>query len=142
MKRSFSPVHPIKLTLVSLLLAGLCWLMPSQVRAQSSYTVSVSFYEAPAGPYAAPAVALTRVESQILLIKSQIENVVHGSQEFNNLTVKQQFYTIIEDQLSAGKPVKESLEIGLKFFGTDAASIISKGKKEEYRQEAINLLKP
>jgi len=142
MKRSVSPVPQIKLTIVGLLLAGLCWLMPSQVRAQSSSTVSVSFYQAPAGPYAAPAVALSRVESQILLIKSQLENLVHGSQEFNNLAVKEQFYAVIEGQLSAGKPVKEALEIGLKFFGTDAASILTKGKKEEYRQEAITLLKP
>ena len=142
MKRSFSPVHPIKLTLVSLLLAGLCWLAPTQVRAQSSSIASVSFYEVPAGPYTTPATAITRVEAQILSIKNQIENVVHGSQEFNDLVIKEQFYTIIDDQLIAGKTVKEPLEIGLKLFATDAASGLSKGKKEAYRQEALNLLKP
>jgi hypothetical protein len=142
MKRSVSPVHQFKLTFVGLLLAGLCWLMPSHLQAQSSSTASVSFYEAPAGPYTTPAIAITRVENQIASIKSQLANVVHGSQEFTNLTVKEQFYSIIDDQLLAGKTVKESLELGLKLFTTDVASGLSKGKKEEYKQEALNLLKP
>jgi hypothetical protein len=141
MKSSVSLLHKFKLTFVGILLAGLCWLMPSQAHAQSG-TTAYGLYDAPAGPYASSPVALSRVEAQILLIKSQLQNLSQGSQDFKDLTVKQQFYSIIYDQLKAGKTTKESLEAGLKFFGTDVASVLSKTKKEQYKQEAITLLKP
>ena len=141
MKSSVSLLHKFKLTFVGILLAGLCWLMPTQSHAQSSTTAS-GLYDVPAGPYATSAVALTRIEAQITSIKSQLQYLGQGSQEFKELNAKYQFYSIIYDQLKAGKTTKESLEIGLKFFGTDVASDLSKAKKEQFKQEAITLLKP
>jgi hypothetical protein len=141
MKSSVSPFSNLKLTFVGFLLAGLCWLIPTQSHAQSG-TTGYGLYDVPAGPYATPAVALGRIEAQVLLIKNQFENLSQGSQDFKDLSVKYQFYTIIYDQLKAGKTTKESLEAGLKFFGTDAASDLTKTKKEAYKQEAITLLKP
>jgi len=142
MKSSVSPFSPIKLTLVVLVLAGLCWLVPNQARAQSSFIASNGFYDVPAGPFATSDVALTRLEAQIQSMKTQFEYMTPGSQDFKNLDAKYQFYTIVYEQLAAGKTVQESITIGLKFFATDASADLPKGKKEQYKQEILTLLKP
>jgi len=141
MKSSRTSFYGFKLTLVGLFFAGLaCW-MPSQVQAQSA-TFSTGFYDAPAGPYTTAAIAQSRLESQILLMKSQFESLNQGSQEYQNLTAKYNFYTIIRDQLAAGKTVQESITLGLELFTTDSVADLPKGKKEEFKQSVLTLLKP
>jgi len=142
MKSSRTSFYGFKLTLVGLFFAGLaCW-MPSQVQAQSLSTFSPGFYTVPAGPYTTPAIAQSRLESQLLAMKAQFEILNPGTQEYKNLTVKYNFYTIVRDQLAAGKTVQESITIGLKLFYTDSAADIPPGKKEEFKESLLALLKP
>jgi hypothetical protein len=141
MKSSRTSFYGFKLTLLGLFFAGLaCW-MPSQVQAQSAI-LSTGFYDAPAGPYTTAAIAQSRLESQILLMKSQFESLSQGSQAYKNLTAKYNFYTIIRDELAAGKTVQESIILGLKLFTTDSAADLPKGKKEEFKESVLALLKP
>lgn len=131
-----------KLTLVGLFFAVLALWLPSQVQAQSSSVASYGFYDAPAGPYTSAATAQSRLDVQILAMKAQFESLNQGSQEYKNLSAKYNFYTIIRDELAAGKTVQESISIGLKLFATDSVSDLPKGKKEEFKQSVLTLLKP
>ncbi len=142
MKSSVSLFSHPRLALTGFLLAGLFWIMPSLSQAQSSSVTAYGLYNAPAGPYTTSAIAISRVEAQAQATKIQLSNLNPLSQDYKYLMVKYQFYTIIHEQLLAGKTVQESIEAGLKFLGTDAAADLPKSKKDEYKQEAINLLKP
>ena len=142
MKSSRTSFYVFKLTLVGLFFLGLAWLMPSQVHAQTSLNTNYGFYDAPVGPYTTAPTAQSRLESQILVMKSQFESLAQGSQAYKNLTAKYNFYTIIRDQLAAGKTVQESITIGLKLFATDSVADLPKGKKEEFKESVLTLLKP
>ena len=140
MKSSLSPCF--KLTIVGLVFAGLAWLMPSQVHAQTSLNTPYGFYDAPPGPYTTSAIAQSRLDTQLQIMKTQFESLNQGSQEYKNLDAKYQFYTIIYEQLVAGKTVQESIALGLKLFATDSVADLPKGKKEEFKQAVLILLKP
>lgn len=137
MKNTVSNVMSIKLAISGFILAGLFLFAPSHIQAQTTTDLLI----APNVTYVSPSTAITRVEEKILSIKSQIETVVHGSQAHADLTVEYSFYEIILTKLQEGKTTKESLQAGLTYFGTDAASLTSKANMIAYRQEAINLLK-
>jgi len=137
MKNTVSNLLSVKLALVSFVLAGLFLFAPSHIQAQTTNELFI----APNITYVSSSTATSRVEEKILSIKSQFETVVHGSQAYADLTVKYAFYETILNKLQEGKTTKESLQTGLKYFGTDAASATSRSNLVTYKQEAINLLK-
>ncbi|HJW28160.1 MAG TPA: hypothetical protein VJ508_02800 [Saprospiraceae bacterium] len=137
---SLHAVSRIKLALLALLFGGISFLAPTHSKAQSS--ILYDFYTAPSGPYVATNVAITRVQTHLDQIKTQMEANNPQSDNYKYLSIKHDFFSIIYDQLVAGKTVKESIEAGLRIFTTDVASGLPKAKREEFKQEAINLLKP
>ena len=138
MKSTVLNLVSLKLAIAGMILTGLFLFAPSQAQAQTFN----DFYAAPNGPYTTPANAITRVEAKILTIKGLYEILDPHSQEYKNNAVKYSFYDAILAKLQAGKTVKESLETGLQVFSLDSSGDLSKGKREEYKQEAIYLLKP
>lgn len=137
MKNTVLNVLSVKLALVSFILAGLFLLAPSQVQAQST----ADLFSAPNITYVSPATAIARVEAKCLELKDNYISLNAQSQAYSDNVIKYSFYTTILDKLNEGKTTKESLDAGLKVFGTDAASSLSKSNMQAYRLEAINLLK-
>ncbi|HZV68536.1 MAG TPA: hypothetical protein VFG10_03300 [Saprospiraceae bacterium] len=138
MKNTVSNVMSIKLALAGFILACLFLFAPSHIQAQTTNEM----FSVPSGPYVTPAVAKTRVEAKGMELKNNYSILTHGSQAYNDNVIKHAFYSIILDKLNEGKTVKESLETGLKYFGTDAASTFTRQNMSATRLEAINLLKP
>jgi len=139
MKSKVSAILSFRLAIVSLIFAGLFLFAPSTMKAQS--TAVANFHSVPPVAYVTPAVAITRVEGQILWLKGQYEVLDPNSQEYRNNEAKYAFYTAILNNLNDGKTVAQSIESALLVFDTDAVGVLPKGKKEEYKQDAINLLK-
>ncbi|MGB3078951.1 MAG: hypothetical protein WBB31_07755 [Saprospiraceae bacterium] len=137
MKSTVLNLLSAKLAFVSLLLVGLFLLAPSHVQAQSTNDL----FSAPNVSYVSSATAIARVEAKCLELKDNYVSLNAQSQAYNDNVVKYSFYTAILDKLNEGKTTKESLEAGLKVFGTDAASSLSKSNMQAYRLEAINLLR-
>jgi len=137
MKNTVLKLLSVKLALVSFILAGLFLFAPSHVQAQSTDVL----FSAPNGSYVTPATAIARVEAKCIDLKNQYLVLTPQSQAYSDNVIKYSFYSIILDKLNEGKTVKESLEAGLKLFGTDGASSLSRANMMAYRLEAINLLK-
>jgi hypothetical protein len=137
MKSSVLNLLSMKLALAGFVFAGLFLLAPTQTKAQSTK----DFYIVPDIPYVTPAIAITRVETKCKSIKSQYEVLDHNSQAYTDNDIKYSFYSAVLKKLYDGKGVKESLEAGLPVFGIDASAALTKGKSEEYKNEAVNLLK-
>jgi hypothetical protein len=138
MKNTVLKLLSVKLTLVSLILAGLFLLAPSHVQAQST---TKDLFSAPNVTFVEPATAITRVEAKCLELKANYGTLNAQSQAYSDNVIKYAFYNTILDKLNEGKTTKESLETGLRFLGTDAASSLSRPNMMAYRLEAINLLK-
>jgi hypothetical protein len=139
MKSKVSAILSFRLAIVSLIFAGLFLFAPSTMEAQTSAVAN--FHSVPAGNYVTPAVAITRIETQILWLKGQYEVLDPASQAYRNNEIKYAFYTAIMNNLNDGKSVAESIESALHVFDTDAVGTLPKGKKEEYKDDAINLLR-
>jgi hypothetical protein len=139
MKSKVSAILTFRLAVVSLIFAGLFLFAPSDMKAQTSAVAN--FHSVPAGNYLAPAEAILKLEAQVLWIKGQFEVLDPASQEYKNNEVKYAFYTAILSSLQDGRTVVESIESALRIFDTDAVGQLPKGKKEEYKQDAINLLR-
>lgn len=121
----------------SFILMGLFLLVSSQVKAQTTNDL----FSVPNVTFVSNQAAIPMVEAKIVTLKSQYEVLIHGSQAYNENEAKYAFYSIILQKLNDGKTTKESLEAALPFFGTDAASAMSRTTMLATKQEAINLLK-
>lgn len=140
MKSKMSRILSFKPILISLIMAGLYFVSPTQMQAQSS--TQSNFYVAPVGPYVDPATAISRLEEQLVSLKGQLEFYNSSSQEWKLVNAKFNFFNVINQSLVEGRPVQVAIEDGLKAFGSsEMSSGLPKGKKEEYRLEVINLLK-
>lgn len=139
MKSKVSAILSFRLAIVSLIFAGLFLFAPSSMKAQTSAVAN--FHSVPAGNYVTTDVAITRVEAQVLWLKGQFEILDPASQDYRNNEIKYAFYSTILSNLHDGKTVAQSIESALQIFDTDAIGQLPKGKKEEYKQDAINLLK-
>ena len=126
--------------MIGLIMAGLYFVSPANVQAQSSLVSN--YYFVPDGPYVAPAVAIVRLEEQLVSLKNQLDFYNSSSQEYRIVLAKFNFFSTIHTSLAEGKTVKESIQDGVNAFGSsDMSSDLPKGKKEEYKLEVINLLK-
>ncbi|MEP6646461.1 MAG: hypothetical protein ABJC12_05185 [Saprospiraceae bacterium] len=134
MKNTFLSV---KMAAASFILMGLFLLVSSQVKAQTTNDL----FSVPNVTFVSNQAAIPMVEAKIVTLKSQYEVLIHGSQAYNENEAKYAFYSIILQKLNDGKTTKESLEAALPFFGTDAASAMSRTTMLATKQEAINLLK-
>ncbi len=139
MKSKVSAILSFRLAIVSLIFAGLFLFAPSTIKAQS--TAVANFHSVPAGTYVTPEVAITRIENQILWLKGQYEVLDPASQAYRNNEIKYAFYTAIFNNLKDGKTVEQSIEAALFVFDTDAIGTLPKGRKEEYKDDAVNLLR-
>lgn len=139
MKSKVSAILSFRLAIVSLIFAGLFLFAPSTMKAQSSAVAN--FHSVPAVAYVTPAVAITRIEAQVLWVKGQYEVLDPASQAYRNNEIKYAFYTAILNNLNDGKSVEESIVAALYVFDSDSVGTLPKGKKEEYKEDAINLLK-
>ena len=139
MKRTITKETSHKLTWTFLVLVGLFVFAPSSDLAAQTNTLEMTI---PSGPYVAPADAITRIETHIDVIKPLIEFMSPNTQEYRNLVARIDFYYEIINQLKAGKTVQESILHALSVLSSDQHSTISKAKRLEYQQEAVDLLRP
>lgn len=129
----------LNLTLVSLVLIGLSTLLPiNDIRSQGQELV----LSVPSGPYVTIDEAIIRVETKIEEIKPQFDNLIPGTQEYRDLQAEVDFYVSILENLNSGHSVQAAIEAGLQILNSDAHSTVSKEKRYEFRQEAIDLLRP
>ncbi|MBK9982994.1 MAG: hypothetical protein IPP15_11325 [Saprospiraceae bacterium] len=128
----------IKLTLMSLILVGIFFFAPSHLAAQTTIDyvsqANVLFIQTPA--------AKTKVDGKLLEINNLLGTLNNQSQEYLYTGFQRDFYAAIKDQLNADKTVREAMEFGIKFLITgNVATQLPKLNREQYKQEAINLLK-
>jgi hypothetical protein len=92
--------------------------------------------------YVSPSVAITLLEEQLGSLKNQLAFYNSSSQEYKIAYAKYSFFSAILKPLQEGKTVKQAIEAGLQSFGSsDMSTVLPKGKKEEFKQEVIDLLK-
>jgi len=138
MKKTSFYFLSVKLALVSLFTIGLFLVSPSQMQAQTT----TDYYSQTSVSFVSPATAMTRVDSKLVEINTLLGTLNAQSQEHLFASIKHDFYTVIREQLTAGKSVKESVEEGIKLLITaDISSQLPKINREQFKQEAINLLK-
>lgn len=140
MKSSITKVLNAKPIFICLIMVGLYVVSAPTLQAQSTQS-SFNSGTVPNGPYVTPAVAISKVEAKILLLKEQYEILNPNTQEYTYNEIKYSLYTALLNNLNAGKTVKESLESAIPILSIDASSALPKTKREEYKQEAINLLR-
>lgn len=140
MKSTFTNPFTFKPILICLIMVGLYVVSTPTLQAQST-KVNDDFTTVPAGPYVASSTAITLLEEQNVSLKYQLEIYNSSSLDYKYALAKYQFFSAILKPLYEGKGTKESLEIGLGFLNSDAAGILPKAKKQEFKDEAISLLK-
>jgi len=138
MKKTSLYFLSVKLALVSLFTAGLFLASPSQIQAQTT----TDYVSQPNVTFVAPSIATTRVQSKLTEINNLLGTLNAQSQEYQFISIKRDFYTIILDKLNAGKTVRESVESGITHLITgDVESQLPKLNRAQYKQEAITLLR-
>ena len=140
MKSTCTKGFSLTLTFVSLMMVGLLTLTPSQSAVAQSNVVQ-DFDFVPSGPYVAPNVALIRVENQIEVLKPQFDNLTPHTQDYRNLEAKVDFYLSILKSLEGGETVQASIKTALTVLVSDAHETLPKPLRQEYKDEAIQLLK-
>ncbi len=86
--------------------------------------------------------AKIKVDEKLAEINTLQGTLNNQSQEYLYAGFKRDFYTGIHDQLNAGKTVRESVEYGLNLLITgNIATQLPKLNREQYKQEAISLLR-
>lgn len=138
MKRTFTKAISTRLTWTFLILAGLFVIAPSSDLTAQTHSLEITV---PAGPYVAPADAITRIETHIDVIKPLVEFMSPNTQEYRNLSARIDFYYEIIRLLKTGKTVQESILGALSVLSSDQHSTISKAKRLEYQEEAVDLLR-
>jgi hypothetical protein len=138
MKNTVLNFLSIKLTLISLITFGIFIIGPAHAQAPitTDYVsqANVSFISNPA--------AKIKVDGKLAEINTLLGTLNNQSQEYLYAGFKRDFYTGIHDQLNAGKTVRESVEFGINLLITgNIANQLPKVIREQYKQEAINLLK-
>ena len=140
MKSNLSTNPVLRLAMASLFFVGLFLFAPSTMEAQVSTTLTNSNHVT-AVTYVAPSVAITRVEDHCIWLKGQYDVLDPVSQAYRDNEAKYAFYNAILNNLKEGMTVAESIESATLVLNTDAVGTLSKAKKEEFKNEAINLLK-
>lgn len=141
MKSTFSKFLTLKLVLISLFMIGLSVVVTPSVQAQSSLTDGGFASLPPGTTYVSPATAIARLDEQCISLKAQVAFYNSSSQEYKLALAKYKFFSIILEQLHAGRTTEESLITGLNALQTDVIGTLSKQKLQEYKTEAIELLK-
>lgn len=140
MKSSFSKLIAFKPMLITMFVMGLFAVVTPSLQAQSA-KVNDNFASIPNGPYVSPATAIIRLEEQCTTLKAALEFFNSSSQEYKNALAKYEFFNAILNPLYEGKSTEESLVIGLHGLTTDVYGKLSKEKRQEFKDEAIELLK-
>ncbi|MGB4849685.1 MAG: hypothetical protein WBP41_17300 [Saprospiraceae bacterium] len=138
MKNTVLNFLSIKRTLISLITFGIFLVGTSHAQAPitTGYIsqASVSFISIPA--------AKIKVDGKLTEINTLLGTLNNQSQEYLYAGFKRDFYSGIHDQLNAGKSVRESLEFGINLLITgNIATQLPKLNREQYKQEAISLLR-
>lgn len=140
MKSIFPQLFACKPMLITLFVMGLMAVASPGVQAQAS-DLEDNFASIPQGTYVSPATAITRLEEQCVSLKAQLEFYNSSSQEYKNALAKYEFFNAILSPLYEGKSTEESLVIGLQGLRTDIYGKLSRTKRYEYKEEAVELLK-
>jgi hypothetical protein len=140
MKSTFPKLCAFKPMLVTMFVMGLFAVVTPSLQAQSA-KVNDNFASIPNGPYVSPATAIIRLEEQCTSLKGQLEIYNSSSQEYKVALGKYEFFNSILRPLYDGKTTEESLITGLQGLTTDVYGTLSRAKRQEFKEEAIELLK-
>ena len=141
MKSTTSSFFTFKPILISLFLAGFYFISPVNTSAQTG-KINNDFFAVPDGPYVAPDIAIARLEEQLIPLKLQLGFYNPSSQEYKTALAKWSFFDRINQRIVEGNSVKGAIQEGVNDFGSSEMSTpLAKGKKDEYKEEVIELLK-
>ncbi len=140
MKSTFPKLFAIKTMLLTFFVLGLIAVASPGVQAQTSEFTN-NFASIPNGPYVSPATAIIRLEEQCATLKAALEFFNSSSPEYKNALAKYEFFNSILTPLYDGKSTEQSLVIGLNGLMTDVYGKLSREKRQEFKDEAIELLK-
>lgn len=140
MKSTFTKLCAIKPMLLTMFVLGLFAVASPGVQAQAS-DLTNNFASIPNGPYVSPATAIVRLEEQCTTLKASLEFFNSSSQEYKTALAKYEFFNAILRPLYDGKTTEESLVQGLQGLTTDIYGTLSRTKRQEFKDEAIELLK-
>ncbi len=134
MKNTVLNVLSSKLALVSFLLMGLFLLAPDKAQAQTQLT-----HLNAASEYVSAAIAISRLEAETSALKSEIELLTPGTFAYKSAIWKYDLFSTVLNYLYEGKTVVESIQLGLKIYGTDVYAEMPESLKKAYRIE-LNLI--
>lgn len=125
MKNTVLSLLSSKLALVSFVMAGLFLLLPGYMQAQAQTNQS--------NQYVSVAVAKQRLETETATLKGQIEFLDPGTAEYRTAIWKYDLFDAVLNHLYEGKSVPQSVDEGLKIYGTDPYADMPASQKRANR---------
>jgi hypothetical protein len=138
MKSLFAKTITVRPVVFFFLLAG--WSFLGTPSASAQQLTNNDFLTVPAGPYVSAAQAMTLLEGQLIELKDIMTNNNSSSQTYKIAFAKFNFFDHILTNLHQGKTVQESLVQGLMFLNSHENMDLPKGKINEFKTEAVDLL--
>lgn len=129
MKNTVLSLLSSKLALVGFVMAGLFLLLPGYIQAQADANQS--------NQYVTVAVAKERLETETIALKGQIELLVPGTAAYRSAIWKYDLFDAVLNHLYEGKGVPQSVEEGLKIYGTDPYADMPASLKRANRAELL-----
>ena len=129
----------LRIALFGFLFAGLSF-FNSQDGLKAQTTTNSDIYSLPTGNFVDHGTAEARLETRLVILKTQLQNLIEGTLAYQALYAQISFYDTILQSVQEGKPVPQSIVDGLRSAARDEFGL-SKSTLLTYRLEAINLLK-
>lgn len=127
----------LRIAFLSLFFAGL-GIYGNQLNAQTG--TSSSLLEEPQGPFVSKDVASQRIDNSIVLLKTLLENLTHGSPEYKEIFAKYTYFVSVQNFFVNGQTVPHAIVEGLKLILADEYNL-PKSLPPVFKQQMIDLLK-
>ena len=129
----------LRIALFGFLFAGLSF-FNSQDGLKAQTTTNQDVFSQPTGNFVDHGTAEARLETRLVILKTQLQNLTEGTLAYQSVYAQFSFYDTILQSVYEGKTIPQSIVDGLRSAARDEFGL-SKSTLLTYRLEAINLLK-
>ena len=135
----------MKLIVLGLLFSGLAVFSTTDMQAQG-YELE-PLYSVPPGNFVDSPTAIARLEADLESLKVLMSQLNPNSSQYRDMAAKYAFYDeiriiLVDDNGSHASPTAQAIAGGARIYTMEAYHMISKNLKMQYREEAIDLLRP
>lgn len=129
----------LRIAFLGLFLAGLgLYGNSGQLIAQSG--LDNSLFDEPQVTFVSKQIASERIDNSIVLLKILLENLTHGSPEYNEIFAKYTYSVSVQNFFINGQTIPQAIVEGLKLIVTDEFNL-PKPTPPVLKQQMVDLLK-